>query len=391
MSLSLRTRALFRGSLHELWVPPRHQIPFLDGLRAIAVLLVINEHFNASFTALYGQNLYSRIPFVADGWMGVDLFFVLSGFFIGSQLWKELRRENSVSIGRFILRRGLRIWPLYFFMFFAILLIYWRGAAANHYGWADLFFVSNYFGHRILVGAWSLSTEEQFYIVTPVLLYFFASGRKQRTIRAVLWTLLLLIAAMRAAIWIHRTGHFFSHSTALFQDLYSPFHTHCDGLIMGLILSNLWVSRHERAVAGRWKSYALAAGGLVVFIALRQLQYEVLIFAGLALFFGSLVWFGLNSGVRWFQSRLFYWLSRLSFGMYLNHAYMRKGVLAMMRHAPFLKPASIVSQLSGTVLLTAVSAAVALVTFCLVEHPFLNLRAKVLGTSREAKAAPLAR
>jgi len=69
--------ALFRGSVTELLHPPAGQIPFLDGLRSIAILLVVSGH------DAHGPNHYSKLPFVASGWIGVDLFFVLSGFFIG--------------------------------------------------------------------------------------------------------------------------------------------------------------------------------------------------------------------------------------------------------------------------------------------------------------------
>jgi peptidoglycan/LPS O-acetylase OafA/YrhL len=75
--------ALFRGSVTELLHPPAGQIPFLDGLRSIAILLVVSGHLSGKFVDAHGPNLYSKLPFVASGWIGVDLFFVLSGFFIG--------------------------------------------------------------------------------------------------------------------------------------------------------------------------------------------------------------------------------------------------------------------------------------------------------------------
>src|SRR5579859_3511864 len=83
---------LFSGSIHELLHPPASQIPFLDGLRTIAIFLVVNAHLSAKFAETFGSNPYSRLPFIANGWIGVDLFFVLSGFFIGGQLWKEIER-----------------------------------------------------------------------------------------------------------------------------------------------------------------------------------------------------------------------------------------------------------------------------------------------------------
>lgn len=380
--------SLFAGSLKELRHPPKNQISFLDGLRTFAVLLVINGHFSASFSSKYGDNFYSKLPFVVNGWIGVDLFFVLSGFFIGGQLWKELIKEGSISVRRFILRRGFRIWPLYFFTYFAVLLLFWHDAVRKQYGWADLVFLVNYINHGIVLGGWSLSTEEQFYILTPLILYWTAGRHQLRTFRAWLWALLAFVPLMRAAIWIHHTGSFFAHDPALFQPIYYQFHTHCDGLIMGLILSNLWVSRKKGALEARWKSSLLLLGGFVALVVLRQLQHEILIFSGLALFFGSLVWFGLTSGVRIFQSRVFYWISRLSFGMYLNHPYLVEKAMAVSAHLTWLAGWPVLRQLCGMAALTLASAAISLVTFCLVEHPFLNLRARTLSSWSKSNPAP---
>ena len=162
--------SLFSGSFTQLLHPPSGQIPFLDGLRTIAILLVVNHHFSARFAEVHGDNFYSRLPFVINGWSGVDLFFVLSGFFIGGQLWKELLKDGTISIRRFILRRGLRIWPLFFFIYLCVFVLYWPDAATKQYGWSDLVFLTNYFNHGIVGGGWSLCTEEQFYLVCRLLL-----------------------------------------------------------------------------------------------------------------------------------------------------------------------------------------------------------------------------
>jgi peptidoglycan/LPS O-acetylase OafA/YrhL len=377
-SYPIQRSSVFSGSLDALWRPPANQIQFLDGLRAIAILLVINGHFSNAFTTQYGENLYSKIPFVINGWVGVDLFFVLSGFFIGGQLWKELLKEGTISIRRFIIRRGLRIWPLYFFTYFMVLILFWPNAARKGYGWADLVFLANYFNYGIVLGGWSLSTEEQFYIVTPLLLYWLARKGTPRSIRNWLWMALLFVPLMRTVIWIQHTGNFFAHDPDLFKPLYYMFHTHCDGLIMGLIISSLWIHRDKTQKKTPGTSALILMVGFTLLVVLRHLQHEVLIFTGLALFFGSLVWFGLNSGVRLFRSRLFYWISRLSFGMYLNHPYLVNGALAIApRHGWFAR-APVASQLIGTLILVIASSTVAILTFCLVEHPFLNLRARLL-------------
>jgi peptidoglycan/LPS O-acetylase OafA/YrhL len=380
-------RKLFAGSLTELKHPPAGQIPFLDGLRSIAILLVVSGHFSSDFATIYGSTSYSRLPFVANGWIGVDLFFVLSGFFIGGQLWKEQSRRGTVDVGRFMIRRGLRIWPLYYFFFVVVLSVYLvLGTAPKSYGWSDLVFLTNYVNHGIVMGSWSLCTEEQFYIATPLAIYLLA-----RNIRAVercrpwLWGLLCSVSLLRAAIWIHATGHFFHHDPKLFSPIYYRSITHCDGLIMGLIIANLWETRTQP----RWKlanPWLLVMLATVSLVALHLLQKEIFDFTALALFFGSFVWLGVQRKVRVFDSILFYWISRLSFGMYLNHEYIAPWVVGRVLPHFGLSRSHLAANIAGVAILVIISAAIALMTFCLVEHPFLQLRKIVLGRPTRTQA-----
>ena len=381
-SLGSRPRGvthLFRGSLEDLLHPPANQISFLHGLRAIAVLLVINFHVSETFIAAHHANAYTSLPFVSNGWIGVDLFLILSGFFIGGQLWKELWKSGAISFRRFAVRRGLRIWPLHLFTFLCVLIVFPGHAAAKQFGWTDLVFVTNYLDHGIVPGAWSLCTEEQFYLLAPLLLSLFAWDQSRRWSVRVLWLLVLALPIGRAIIWMHHTGSLSAHDPVLFSSaLYFRFHTHCDGLLVGLILAHQWI-RHNRPSASHWKAAGIALLGLFLLLLLRYLQHEVLIFTGLALFFGSVVWAGLVGRVMLFRGRIFYWLSRLSFGMYLNHRCLESFVLNSLSprlHA--FSPASITGELFATLLLVLLSAVVSLATFCLVEHPFLHLRSRLL-------------
>ena len=370
---------VFRGSLAELLHPPSHQIAFLHGLRALAVLLVINFHVSETFSAAPGGKLSSNLPFVSNGCVGVDLFFVLSGFFIGEQLWKELWASGSISVRRFIVRRGLRIWPLYFFTFLCVLLLFPHRAAEKQFGWTDLVFLSNYVYHDIVLGGWSLCTEEQFYLLAPLLLLLFARDRSRRWSVITLWLLFLVLPLVRASLWIQHAGSLSVHSPELFTQLfYYPFHTHCDGLLLGLILSHQWITRkHPRLSRLRAAVFPLLSLGL--FLLLHQLQHEVLTFTALALFFGSLLWAGLVSRILLFRSRIFFWLSRLSFGMYLNHRYLESFVLnTLVPRLHAFPPSSIGTELLATGLLVLLSSFVALATFCLVEQPFLHLRSILL-------------
>lgn len=376
---------LFAGSLTELKRPPAGQIPFLDGLRSIAILLVVSGHLSGDFARSFGPTIYSRLPFVDNGWIGVDLFFVLSGFFIGGQLWKEQSRNGTIDVGRFMIRRGLRIWPLYYFFFVVLLSIgLVLGTAPKSYGWSDLVFLTNYVNHGIVDGSWSLCTEEQFYIVAPLSLYLFARNlRAIERCRPWLWLLLCAVPLLRAAIWIHGTGHFFTHDPKLFSPLYYHSITHCDGLIMGLIIANLWETRTQprSKLANPWTFVALGT----LSMALHVLQKEIFDFTALALFFGSFVWLGVQRRVPIFNSRLFYWLSRLSFGMYLNHEWFAPWVVTRILPHLGLSHSHLLANLIGVVVLVVISAAVALVTFCFVEHPFLQLRKIVLGRNTRAQ------
>src|SRR5262245_22092605 len=93
---------------------PRGNLPGLDCLRSLAILFVISSHFAGEYAVFPHDPMWFKFPLFLFGWAGVDLFFVLSGYLIGGQLWRELSRDGSIRIGDFLLRRGMRIWPLYF-------------------------------------------------------------------------------------------------------------------------------------------------------------------------------------------------------------------------------------------------------------------------------------
>ena len=379
-----------RSAVTELWHPAERRIPFLDGLRTIAILLVVNHHVCAAWDSMAGANRYTSFPLTVQGWMGVDLFFVLSGFFIGTQLWKELVRTGTVSLGDFMLRRSLRIWPLYFFTFaVSLLLAPHADAVAKHYGWTDIVFLVNYLGGGVVPGGWSLSTEEQFYLVTPLLLLLFR-GRSLRWFRGMLAGLWLLEIAVRIAEYVHRTGAWRVKDAVAFEHLYYPFHTHSDGLIAGLIVSNLVVAAQGRKARGETvgnaRPWLVLLVGVVGTGVCWRLQSETLNFAGLGMIFAAVVWWGIHRAPEALRSRFFYLGSRLSFGMYLNHFYFVEPVLRGMermhggaRLPLALTPVAVAAVVGG-------SALVAAATFCLVEHPFLLWRTVLL---RRRTAVPL--
>lgn len=137
------------------------RIPSLDGLRAISIALVMLSHLvkwkHVSLTVLQGY-----------GEQGVHVFFVLSGFLITDLLLREHERTSSIDLPKFYLRRAFRIFPAAFVFLGVVTVLYWREMHWTHVA-AAVFYVANLdlsrpwiFGHL-----WSLSIEEQFYLLWP--------------------------------------------------------------------------------------------------------------------------------------------------------------------------------------------------------------------------------
>ena len=149
------------------------RIPELDGLRGLAVLLVMAYHAFAYEMTLEPWHGLGRVLATLTnlGWLGVDLFFVLSGFLITSVLLRT--HLNAEGLRSFYWRRALRILPLYF----VVLLVIWLSySGAGSFVLLSAFFLSNFvtlFGVPLIYGPlWSLAVEEHFYLVWPWVMRF---------------------------------------------------------------------------------------------------------------------------------------------------------------------------------------------------------------------------
>jgi peptidoglycan/LPS O-acetylase OafA/YrhL len=151
---------------------PDSRLIGLDVLRCLAASLVIIGHANNFGNAVkifentrggFGEVLQILS---SGGWVAVHVFFVLSGFLVSGLLFKEATQTGSLSIFRFLIRRGFKIYPAFWIMLacFIVWTIVCGGSISLRAVCAELFYFQNY-GHYICFHTWSLAVEEHFYFI----------------------------------------------------------------------------------------------------------------------------------------------------------------------------------------------------------------------------------
>ena len=235
--------------------PPADRAPRAHGLdivRAAAIAWVMVYH---------AMNL-GLVPdpdhwIVAFGWMGVDLFFVLSGFLIASQLLKPWAKGSRPDYRRFFARRLLRTLPAYV----AILALYFLAPPLREFPdiqpfWQFATFTENLLfeptGPKAFSHVWSLCVEEQFYLVFPAAVALLAWKPSARTTCIALGAVLVLGIAVRAWLWLAHVAHAPFVATAepdwrpYMTLIYYPTWSRLDGLLAGIAVAALKIFRPER-------------------------------------------------------------------------------------------------------------------------------------------------
>jgi peptidoglycan/LPS O-acetylase OafA/YrhL len=215
----------------------------LDGLRAFAILLVLGRH---SLRPFISEDSYESVvtiggvdvtPLVLNGWIGVDLFFVLSGFLIGRQAW---RRD---SLPRFWFKRVTRIVPAYWTCLVLVAVGLTIGGAWPA-RWPDMLshvvMLQDYTGSVFVPAFWSLGAEEKFYLLAPLLVLVLARMRVRAWQAAGLVALWLLPVLFRVVATRGLSG--VVTYAEYFPQYRSPFHLTCESLVLGFAIA--WLSQH---------------------------------------------------------------------------------------------------------------------------------------------------
>jgi peptidoglycan/LPS O-acetylase OafA/YrhL len=235
----------------------------LDVLRAVAVFLVFGNHIGMIPADLPEPLHAAMVHWHRAGWVGVDLFFVLSGFLVSGLLFGEYRRRGAVDIKRFLVRRGMKIYPA-FYVFLTVQLV-WMVFVLKQSPPLDLvlheaFFVQNLFG-SLFVHTWSLGVEEQFYLSLPILIVLLLRlGRRRDNPFAPIVPIIIFIAVALPAL---RIMHLFPRMLKM------------DALLFGVVLSYLHHYHADTfdAFIRRWR-WALLFGGILLVSPSLKLPYD---------------------------------------------------------------------------------------------------------------------
>jgi peptidoglycan/LPS O-acetylase OafA/YrhL len=353
--------------------------PALDGLRGLAILLVVLYH-NFSF-----------INYSIFGWIGVDLFFVLSGYLITSILLKAINSPNYLK--NFYVRRLLRIFPLYYTFLIIFLIIFPQipslKSALSYYTnnqfWLWLYLQNWLYVFKepqhaeMLNHLWSLAVEEQFYLIWPCLILLI---RKPKILFVFVAFLLLLVMATRFIIWTLKIEHLSYFSLYTF--------TRIDGICIGCMLALLrqinisFLNKNTAVVV-----FTLAGMNFLFYFfnSFYHFTFPYLAIVGyttFAVMFGLLV----NEAVtkqtpiinKIFGTRILVFFGKISYGFYMFHWPIYLIVTPYIHE--FLQSAinvqsslfKILSALSATILALLVS----IISFRYFESYFLSLKKKFI-------------
>ena len=237
----------------------KHRSLSLDVLRAIAVLLVLLSHSPVAWMRAVGLPQSVARAFHQGGWMGVDLFFVLSGFLIAGLLFREHQKHGELRVGSFLLRRGFKIYPAFYVLLAATLIHHAVVSGGLHRAaLVEALFLQSYFG-SIWGHTWSLAVEEHFYLTLPVLLWLLCRRRRGDANPFVgIPQICLGIGFVTLAL---RIWTFYRVPYEPLTHLY-PTHLRVDGLMFGVFLAYGYHYHRERFlnVANRYRWPLLAIG-----------------------------------------------------------------------------------------------------------------------------------
>ncbi len=377
-----------------------HRIKALDGLRAFAIIFVLFSHsawkFDSQINISFGGAEFHN--FIYNGWVGVDLFFVLSGFLITAQLLKSpLTFDN---IRKFFSKRYFRIAPAYYIsVFLTLLLLQILPAISEGEAISDLFieWISPLFSHMVFmhdyIGRdpsinglfWSIPVEIKFYFLLPLLIYLLLKirGNAKR---------IYIIAGFYSLFTIARGVYLYSlysfdniKYADYFLDIKTPFHFALDGLAVGVLCAFILrsellklISENSRVINSIF--YVGVALFLSVslpphFIGGTATFFEIAIMTILFAISFGLILIALVKGccaTNFFSNRVLGFIAKISYSMYLTHIYALYFQMMLIDHIKDFVPNPTLCWLVSLPVFFTLAVCFAYLLYIYVEKPFIK-------------------
>jgi peptidoglycan/LPS O-acetylase OafA/YrhL len=380
-----------------------NRYPALHGLRFVAICGVILHH--TAFLMTYRRlELPHEVRWVSHMlWSSLDFLFVLSGFLIGALLLAKLDERKGQRLGRFYTRRAFRIFPMYYgaLVGLSMLPAPARLIPRSAILWQEWVYLTNYpfDEHYLMYWSWSLSIEEHFYLLAPLVVMglFRLPGHGWRLgALGAIWASCL---AIKLAVLHARWGML--SNMVFFKEFWTPTHMRYDTLTAGVMAAYIhraWPNQVERLFStawARWGTPILVIGVL----GLGMSQFSTMVFSygdqafwatGILLLgtstspaFALLVLWAIASKgrvVSWLGRPAFRVLASLSYGMYLFHIPVLEGMVI----PGVIEPAyagggdPLKAWMAGFVAAVVATTLVAYVMHLLVEKPMLRLRDRLV-------------
>ena len=358
------------------------RVESLDFLRGIAILLVLVRHIPSDFGFMSGVFLDIISKFKSVGFIGVDLFFVLSGYLVSGLFFHKINNGLEPNVSRFLCRRAFKIWPSYYIYLSVIFLIgfYNNGFSAT---WDAYYSTLFHFQNYILtnkVHLWSLALEEHFYTILALVIFILTRIFKKRIKPVICYTVPLLVLVPIIARII-----FVDHHNLMT-------HIRSDGLFIGVFISAFHCFYRERFLALKAFSIPIFILAMLLLIpvfsigtlASTEFYFRAFGILSLHLSFGLFLVVSLNANgfiiQHIFNSKIGSILQKfgiLSYGIYLWHVDVGIFLDKIFNHFKFSRGSFDEIIFVGIYFL--IMYLVGRLSMLLIEAPFLKLRDKFIS------------
>lgn len=405
----------FKDSFHSLFSSRKEIFPALNGWRVLATIWLLCGHCLLYLTGgSFGEQLKPAFEnhlsrFIMHAHYSVDMFFVISGFLIGSLLLRELKETGGLNLFQFYARRALRILPPYYFVIiFTIIFVPLFSENSKSSSMIFNFIYLNNFipvVQQYMTWAWALAVEEQFYIILPLLLLIF-----RRNIEKIPWLMISLVSVCLLAQYFLLKSFDQIYYVALptvnlkvyieyFDIIYDKPYVRMSALFLGVL--GAWIFNKKEDFSELQIKLIFISGLIMVTSSLGWMEYgigeerrDILFLNTYRFLFSAGFLLVLFSSIKMkifdkiFHKNLFYPLAQISYIICLIHPFV---IFELLRQRSDLFNKTSIADEKILVFIGAVfivSIICALPIYFLIERPFTNLRSYIPGRAFSPFKAP---